>query len=660
MPLITPDSDWVGPSELPDLRWCRTVAIDSEERDGGLSTERGPGWAYHDGHVCGVSAAWRQDGETRSVYLPLRHPDSQCFDPDAMRRWLVDHFAAWDRVVFQNAPYDLGWFKTELGVEPPAMPDDTNAMAVMLDENRLSYQLDDLARWRGVPVKDTDLLREAGAAYGYHGKELMANLWRLPARYAGPYAEQDAVTTLLLFESMMPDLEREKVVSAYDLERELIPMVIEMRRRGIRIDVDLAEQNRDRLYEMRDEECRRVSDELGTTFGIDEARSPQWLERTFDRLSIAYPRTATGQGSFTSGKVDGWMQHSEHWLPRAVAHVRKCHEAAHKVLQGFILDFAHRGRLHAEINQYRSERGGTRSYRFSYSNPPLQQMPERDELVAPLVRAVFCAEPGEVWGTHDYSQQEYRMIVHAAAVLRCARVDEAVQRYVDDPDTDFHGLVVDWTELDRKSAKDTNFAKAFGAGVPKFAEMINRSRVEAQEIYDTYDAELPFVSEAAGKVEKLAQRRGYIKLIDGARCHFDQWEAAWRGDNYDEFGKYLPPRSQAAARQTWPGKRLKRSFTHKAFNRFVQGSAARQTKIAMRTCWREGIVPLLQMHDELDFSHGERAEAERVHVIMRDAVRLRVPVVVDNEYGATWGDAKAVDGYGATWDEAVARVRARG
>lgn len=636
LPLITPDSDWRPPTELPDLRRFSHVALDTENRDGGLSSGRGPGWPYGDGHIAGVGAAWREGQELKSIYVPINHPDTECLPKENVARWLDDLFKSGTQLIFQNAPYDLGWSLADLGVRPPASArlHDTTAMAVMLDENRYSYTLGDLARWRGVPGKDEALLREAAASYGYHGEDVKKNLWRLPGRFVAPYGSGDPETTLQLFEEMMPHLSRDEVLDAYRLECDLIPMVLEMRRRGIRFDVDAAEQARDRLYEKCNELLKEVGRRLGEGVSIKNIGQTKWMERVHDAQGVRYPRTPkTNVGSFTAGK-DGWMGKHEHWLPSMLAKAMKYEEAARKHVQGYLIDYAHRGRLHATVNQFRNEDGGTRSHRFSYADPPLQQVPERDEEIGPLIRGMFLPEEGEVWGAHDYSQQEYRLIVHFAAALECRRAEEAVALYRENPKTDFHALVVDWTGLDRKRAKDTNFAKAFGAGIKKFAQMIGRSEEEARAIYEQYDRELPFVSEAAKLLTRRASRHGYVRLLDGARSHFDSWEPA---DWHERRG---PALQLEAARERYPGLLLTRAMTHKAFNRLIQGSAARQTKLAMRECWRSGIVPLLQMHDELDASHGESRTAELMGQIMRDAVELRVPTVVDSEFGRSWGEAK--------------------
>lgn len=662
LPLITPTSTWTVPTELPDLRRVGLLAEDLETCDPGLAAGRGPSWPYGRGHICGVSHAWMEGRELRSIYVPTRHPDTENFDEKRVAEWLTDLHRAPDlRVVYQNGQsYDCGWNRCYWDVPPPLVIEDTIAAAVMVDENRHSYDLDALCRWLGVEGKDEALLAEAAAAYGFDRK---ADMWRLPARYVGPYAEQDPRSTLGCFLKLEPMMRAEGTCDAYRVEMDLIPLTTEMRRRGVRVNLERAEQYARDLEARRDEALRRITDLLKHQTDMDDVRSPLWCERVFTELKIPFTRTATGQGSF---KRKWMLAYEEHPLPALVALAEKSEEMAHKFIRGFIMDYAHadpsgQARIHSCINQFRSEEGGTRSHRFSYSDPALQQAPNRDEEMSEIFRGSFEPEPGELWGALDYSQQEYRHIVDVAEEHGCRGAKKAADQYRRDPKTDFHVYVSEITGLERKPAKDSNFGKAFGAGVGKFAEMIGKSKEEAKRIYDQYDTEMPFVKEVATLAQKYAERYGYITLIDGARSHFDLWEVAWR----EEGEPYQAPRPLESAEKTWLNRKIRRAFTHKALNRKIQGSAARQTKAWMLGCWREGIVPMLQMHDELDFSFADEKTAARAVEIGRDVIKLRVPMMVDAEFGVTWGAARKIKRkdpaggkdvlvYGATWREAVA------
>jgi DNA polymerase I-like protein with 3'-5' exonuclease and polymerase domains len=637
LPLIVPDSDWQPPAELPDLRGrVAQVALDTEGRDEGLAAGRGSSWPFRGGHICGVSAAWRQDGEVRSFYAPVRHPDTACMDPSVVARWVADHAAAGVQFTTHHGSHDWGWMRTEWGTHCPPKMGDTEAMAMLVDENRLTYRLGDLCRWRGVPGKDERLLREAAAAFGYGG-DTKANLWRMPARFVGPYAEPDAASTLLLAESLQGEVGAQGLQAALQLELDLMPMVLEMRLQGVRVNLDYVAQKKQHLLAQRDRVLAELAGHLGHPVSMEVCRSPRHLEQLFieQRVPIPARTEKTGQASFQAS----WMRKHPHWLPRLVARAEQLTEAADKFLQGFILDYAHRGRIHASINQYRGEEGGTRSFRFSYSDPALQQAPMRDEEMAEAFRGAFEPEEGEVWAACDYSQQEYRLIVHFATLLGLQKAQEAAQRYIDDPSTDFHSMVAEMTGLERKPAKDTNFAKAFGAGVPKFASMIGQSLEAAKAIMDQYDREMPFVRDLGRECSSLAERRGWVRLLDGARSHFDMWELSWRAR--DEATYFTPrPREAALAMVGGDATKLRRAHTHKAMNRLIQGSAARQTKMWMRECWRAGYLPLLQMHDELDFSVHNAEQVNHIAQMGRDVVQLRVPMKIDTELGPTWGLAK--------------------
>jgi DNA polymerase I-like protein with 3'-5' exonuclease and polymerase domains len=308
---------------------------------------------------------------------------------------------------------------------------------------------------------------------------------------------------------------------------------------------------------------------------------------------------------------------------------------AKKFLQGFIVDFSHRGRIHAEIHSYRSDDGGTRSYRFSYSNPPLQQMPSRTE-AGRLVRTVFLPEDGELWLSSDYSQQEPRLTVHYAYECGIRGSAEAVDYYRYNPNPDYHSMVAEMFGQPRKRAKIINLGLAYGMGVEKLADGLDLPLDEAKKLLDEYNERVPFVGGLSKHARQRADQRGYIKLIDGARCRFDMWELSWR-EKGDGWSPALP---LEAAREKWPDRRLRRAFTSKALNRLIQGSAARQTKLAMRQCWREGIVPLIQMHDELCNSVREPAQVARITEIMETVIKLQVPSKADSKIGLNWGSVR--------------------
>jgi DNA polymerase I-like protein with 3'-5' exonuclease and polymerase domains len=639
---MVPASEWVTPTELPDLSG-QHISLDLETRDDGLAANRGAGWATGAGYIVGVAVGWSGGAS----YIPVRHPDTDNFDRGAVVAWVGGLLRGARSVVFQNGGYDLGWLKADFGLDAPLAMEDTHAASVMLDENRLSYKLDALCAWQGLPGKDNKLLMEAGQALGLGAttNAVMGNLWRLPARFVGAYAEGDAAITLDLFERLRPQLDQQEVWEAYKTEIEIMPLCMEMRRRGIRIDTSRAEAARGELRGVRDAALREVGTYYreGRDPDINDVLSPIWLGRAFTDAGVSYPRTPkSGQGSFQTD----WLEKHPHPLARAVNRARYYQMISDKFLRGFLLDYCHRGRLHAEVNQLRDDDGGTRSHRFSYSDPPLQQMPSpkrgstEAKAAGKLIRSCFLPEEGEEWVSNDFHSQEFRLMVHFASLLRLPKADEAVAKYKADPLTDFHTMVAEMTGLPRPEAKDVNFAKAFGAGVKRFSEMTGRSMDDSKRIMDWYDEELPFIKGESDKCKKAAESRGYVRLIDGARCRFDLWEPGW---GYE--GKYHAPCGHEEARaraaegsgHSWAGAKLRRSYTHKAMNRLIQGSAARQTKIAMRDLWRQGIVPMLQMHDEINAS-GSKETGIIVQRTMEQAVKLTIPVKADLGVGPSWGE----------------------
>jgi DNA polymerase I-like protein with 3'-5' exonuclease and polymerase domains len=638
------DEHRCAPTELPDLRRVGTLALDTETKDDRLSVDMGSGWPFRQGYLCGISIAYRAESDVRGLYFPLRHPDTQNFDPQQVYQWLRDHAAAGVKFVTQNGLYDWGWLRTEAGIRMPPGErlEEIGALATMVDENRYRYSLEALCAWRGLPSKDGALLRQGIADLGLHTnkrKKLVPqrHIWQLPARDVGPYAEADAVNTLLLFESLNPVLDREGTRGAYRLECDLLPMVLEMRLRGIRVDTDAAERDRDLLFSRRDEVFAELSQKLECRIGMDEIRSPKWLAATFDRLGIKYPHTAKGNPSFTGGQK-GWMPRHRHWLPQLITKAGRYNKAAGDFLQAHILDHAVNGRIHGEINPHRSEDHGTKSFRFSYSNPPLQQMPSRDKEITPLIRGVFLPEEGERWATSDVSQQEFRFLVNYAHQHGLPKAAEALARYRDDPDTDFHKLTAETTGLDRESAKAVNFAKIYGAGVKKFADMVGRELKEAQRLYAEYDRALPFASRLSRLYTACARKEHSIRLYDGALRHFDKFVPGgkWKGEpcTFKEARQKISDPGDPWYRAT-----LRQVDAHTALNALIQGSAARHTKLWMRACWREGIVPLLQMHDALECSVSSPEQAERVAQLGCEAVSLAVPMRVDLKYGRSWADA---------------------
>jgi DNA polymerase I-like protein with 3'-5' exonuclease and polymerase domains len=244
--------------------------------------------------------------------------------------------------------------------------------------------------------------------------------------------------------------------------------------------------------------------------------------------------------------------------------------------------------------------------------------------------------------------------VYTAELKECKGAKKAADRYRNDPETDFHKYVADLTHLPRNRAKDVNFATSYGAGVSKFAMMAGMGIDEARKIMELYYKELPFVREVSNYYSQFASKNGYIEMLDGARNHFNLWEPVYRDYAKEEEYKktnsgisvYPCGEEEVNLRRNnplhpWYREQVKRAFTHKAFNRIIQGSAARQIKKAMVLIHNAGYKTLLQIHDELCFSFSNPAYARICAEIMENAMpSITIPMLTDIKLGKSWGELK--------------------
>jgi len=623
LPLFEPKSDWREPDSLPEIPSGVELAVDTETRDNGLANERGPGWAIRDGHVAGVSVAWNDEAH----YIPIRHPDTSCMSPERIAGWIQDAHDRSACTVFHNSTYDAGWLLTENVVFDFSKCDDTQFMSVMIDENQRSYNLNSCCLRAGIPGKSETELRDAASSFGLDAKK---DMWRLPAKYVAAYAMQDAVATLGLLRRQRAVIAEQQLTAAYRLEMDLVPMFIEMRKRGVTVNESTALSVQSEIRSDLQNSLQSLRDKLGwrSRLTIAEMNSPKSLKIMFDQEGVEYPLTAKKrQPSFSSD----WMSASSHWLPKAVVACRQMNDLAEKFIGTYILSNSHLGRIHSDIHQLRDDDGGTRSYRLSYSDPPLQQIPARTK-AGMRIRSTLVPQKGKIWCAADYSQQEPRMAVHYSGVCKVDGAEDAIRYYRDDPSADFHSMVAEITGLTRKQAKIINLGLMYGMGLAKLASDLGVTIAEAQEIVNQYHERMPFIKKLNDFCQSRAETRGYIKLLDGARCRFDLWELAW-----GRSGMPALPYERALAE--YRGKRIKRAGVRKAMNRLIQGSSARQTKLAMLECFKNGLTPLLQMHDELDFEISEEREARLAEQIMLECVSLMVPMKVDVQFGWSWGQA---------------------
>jgi len=231
-PLFTPETEWVMPEELKNLKGVKEIAIDLETNDPDLK-ELGSGNVIGNGHIAGISLAI----EGWAGYYPIQHEQGGNMDRTLIVDWLKDLFnQEHTTFIFHNAMYDVCWLKAA-GINIKGKIVDTMIAASLIDENRLSYQLNALSKHYGGLGKDEKVLYNAAKEYGVDPKK---DLWRLPAMFVGQYAERDAEATLKLWQRLHRELHDQELIDIFRLETQLFPCLIEMRFKGVRVDLEKA------------------------------------------------------------------------------------------------------------------------------------------------------------------------------------------------------------------------------------------------------------------------------------------------------------------------------------------------------------------------------------------------------------------------------------
>ncbi len=605
-------TEWSKPEEFPDLRQADVIAIDLETCDPDLKT-MGSGSIVGRGKVVGIAVA--VDGY--SGYFPFDHEGGGNLDKSKVIQWFTDVCKSDAIKVFHNAMYDVCWIRS-MGIKINGQIVDTMIAASLVNENRFRFDLNSLGWDYCGQGKNESELNEAAKEWGVDPK---ADMWKLPAMYVGNYAERDAELTLNLWKVMQKELTDQDLSSIFELETDLFPCLVDMKFLGVRVDVEKAHTMKTQLASEEKELLLKVEKETGIDTQIWAARS---IAKVFDKLKLDYERTVKTQApSFTKN----FLSSHSHPLVQCIAKAREINKA-HTTFIDTIIKHEHNGRIHADINQIRSDTGGTVTGRFSYSNPNLQQIPARNKDLGPLIRSLFIPESGCEWGCFDYSQQEPRLVVHYASLDQDASVFNVKDAY-EDGNADFHTIVAEMAEIPRDQAKTINLGLFYGMGKAKLQAELGVSKDKAEELFSIYHERVPFVKSLTRSVSNRAQQRGQIRTLLGRLCRFHLWEP-------NTFGMHKALPFDQAVQEHGPG--IKRAYTYKALNKLIQGSAADMTKKSMLELYKEGIVAHIQIHDELDISVKDDKQAKRIVEIMESAVDLEIPNKVDYEKGKNWGE----------------------
>ena len=624
------------PEDL-DLQGIDTVAIDIETYDPNLKT-KGLGAVRGDGFITGVAVATGKD----TVYFPLHHSDVKKSEEEQKEFWdAINNKLLQNKditKVFHNAMYDICWIRAVTGKMVKGRVVDTMIAASVIDENKFKYSLDALSKeYLNDGKYKYDLQEKVLKDSNGTIKDAMSNMHRIDSNIVKEYAKQDVSLTLKLwniFDKKLdevlytkPDTKEEKTCrNIFELETRLFPCLVDMKFKGVRIDVQKLESFGKKLKHRRDNLLNIIKKHTGVSVQIWAANSIKVLLQ--QQKITNYEKTP--KSGMPKLPKDYLKTHANRFL-RHVGKARECDKALNTFIEG-LKGYVHNGRIHADINQIRSDTGGTVTGRFSMSNPNLQQIPAKG-YYGKKMREMFLPEEGCEWASFDYSQQEPRIVAHYAASTNNGFTGskEFIEAYKNES-ADFHQIVADMAQITRTQAKTINLGLFYGMGKAKLAKELGISKDRAEQLLIKYGERVPFVKQLATDVSSSASKYGFIRTIRGRKCRFDMWEPSTFGMNkamqYEE------------AKAVY-GNNIRRAFTYKALNRLIQGSAADQTKQAMIDCYKAGYKPILQIHDELCFSIDKEPDIKNVKEIMENAITdFKVPSKVDVALGKSWGEAK--------------------
>ena len=477
IPTFSAQTEWVIPTEFPDLRQVDEIAIDLETKDPDL-IKKGSGSIIGNGEVIGIAVATAH----YKGYFPIAHEGGGNMDRKKVLEWFKDILKTDSTKIFHNAMYDVCWIRA-MGLTINGMIVDTMIAAAVTDENRFRYDLNSLS-WKYLGFgKNETALAEAAAEWGIDPK---SEMYKLPSLNVGTYAERDAEATFGLWQEMKKEIIAQDLQSIMELETDLFPCLVDMRFKGVRVDVEKAHNLKKTLINEENSLLNAIEMETNVRPQIWAASS---IAEVFENLKIEFERTEKTQApSFTKN----FLQEHKHPVVNMIAKAREINKA-HTTFIDSILRYEHKGRIHAEINQLRNAGGGTVTGRFSYQNPNLQQIPARNKDLGPKIRSLFIPEEGCKWGCFDYSQQEPRLVVHYAALYKLPSVYDVVDSYQNDAGADFHQTVADMAEIPRTQAKTINLGLFYGMGKAKLQAELGVSKDKAAELFNTYHAKVPFV-----------------------------------------------------------------------------------------------------------------------------------------------------------------------
>jgi DNA polymerase I-like protein with 3'-5' exonuclease and polymerase domains len=474
--------------------------------------------------------------------------------------WLRDQLARFQGlVVFHNASFDIKMLSSQGVTVNPLQVDDTSIRECLINEHRAtrfpwtktvsSYSLDALAADYLGETKVSDIYEALAAEFG--GKPTRSaqilNLQRAPAELVRPYAIKDAQLTLGVWFAQNNEIKRQKLEQVLQFERDTFPHVLDQEMRGMRVDLDLARQTQNELHIEVDREKSKLVNIAGQPLNVNS--TPQ-IRAYYNPIET--PNGWTLSDGTPCGTTDKGNPSIDNDVLQSIAHrdpvaaqiikIRSLIRTADTFLGKHILGHAVNGRVYPNINQVASEDGGTKTGRFSYVKPALQQIPNRNKAIAAKVKPCFLPDEGQVWLDCDKNSFEVRVFGHLVGRFNSSLVDQ----YKADPNTDLHEWVAGLMGVPRNptatggaNAKQLNLSMIFNSGKGAIAKRLgmpttpdefedeyghvikfDRSGPEGEVVIKRYHKHMQGVNALVDEAKKRAIRRGYLRTMYGRHLRF--------------------------------------------------------------------------------------------------------------------------------------------
>lgn len=654
---------WTPPdiSSLPMWPTTGRVGFDVETRDEQLKS-LGPG-VRRGAYIVGYSFCIEETGF--KTYIPLRHASGDNVpNPVAALQYLRDQSkrfrAKGSRLVGGNLQYDLDFCEQEDIHFEPERHYDIQVADPLIWELHESYSVESICERRKIPGKDEAKLQQAAKDWGLNPK---SELWKLPGRYVFDYGCGDAEKPLLVAREQDKDIAAQNLEEIFDLESRVLPVLLKMRRRGVRIDqAHLAHVEEWSVREGM-KALAEVKAHTGRSLSLDDVMKPAALAPVLELIGVTLDSTTLGKPQIDKNLLDKL----DHRVATLLGRARRLYKLKNTFCAS-VRDHMVNGRIHSTFNQLRGssaqdeelmgeeEEKGARYGRLSSTDLNIQQQPSRDHkkdeeenlTYAKMWRAIYIPEEGKVWAACDFSQQEPRVLTHYAELCHCRKAKDFGDMYravpVMGPDgklkhfDTYDGLSA-MTRTKRGQTKIIYLGLSYSMGGAKLCRSLGLPTVwkpgrdgklrefagpEGDALFKAFHEGAPFIRELNYKIQDAIQERGYIKTLLGRRIHF--------------------PKKDFPTQNPVTGKMEPYDWSHKGLNRLIQGSSADQTKMAVCLLDEAHHYLQLQVHDEVDASVDGPEEGQAMGTIMRNSVQLTVPMRVDVEIGKSWGHSMGYKG----------------